>query len=125
MLNTSFHIAIMCDQETAVLLDERGVGTIVSNLPAGQGKLNTLPLLLSLYLVDNYAYFMQTTKMPSVCEPGKPLSISNISVSRVQPAGQFDAAHWRASGPGQFVKQYQLGAVSGELFSSGNGGHIY
>lgn len=73
---------------------------------------------------ENYAYFMQTTRMPSECRPGRALSVSDIAVARVQPDDRFDVAHWRAL-EGTAPHDYTLDVDDGKLSSRGNGGNIY
>ena len=66
-----------------------------------------------------YVYFMRTTGIPEVCEPGVPLTFGDIEVYRIGPGGSFDLNAWR----GEAGISYTLGAEAGVLVSSR--GEIY
>jgi cyanophycinase-like exopeptidase len=66
-----------------------------------------------------YVYFLRTPGPPEVCEPGTPLTYTNIAVYRIGPGGTFDLVRWR----GTHGIAYTLSAVGGVLSSSR--GEIY
>jgi cyanophycinase len=66
--------SIAIDSTTAVLMEPDGSAVVV-------GK--------------TAAYFLQVTKKPAVCEPGRPLTMENILVYKVEPGGRFDIKNWK------------------------------
>ena len=95
---------IAVDSETALLVDERGQVTVVSN-PG-----DTTP----------YAYFLSGGQ-PDVCVAGTPLTYRGVSVYRVQPGSAFDLTRWA----GRNGVAYQVSAEAGVLSSTQSGGAIY
>ncbi len=61
-----------------------------------------------------YAYFMSANQLPERCEPGQPLTFSNVDVYRLAPGGHFDLAAWKGEGG----LAYRLSVESGVLRSS-------
>jgi len=61
-----------------------------------------------------YAYFMSANRAPERCEPGQPLTFSQIEVYRLAPGGRFDLAAWQGEGG----LAYELSVESGVLRSS-------
>ena len=92
--------AIAVDEETALLINERGIGTVVGT---------------------NSAYFIAAPGAPEVCQPDTPLTYRDIAVRRVGPAGTFDVADWR----GNAGVTYSVSAVAGVLSSTQPGGSAY
>jgi len=91
--------AIAADRETAVHLDP-STGEVSVYATASHAT--------------PYAYFLQTTGSPAICEPGKPLAIASVEVVRIGPGGHFNVGSWQGSG----ALRYTLSAVGGELRSS-------
>ena len=69
---------VAIDEKSAVLVEADGKATVV-----GSGK---------------GAYFLRPTKMPEVCEKGKPLTFRDIGVYRVKAGGHFDLSSWVVDG---------------------------
>lgn len=86
--------SIAVDEETALLVDAYGIGTIV-----GIGN----------------AYFLQAPGAPEVCEMGSPLTYENIGVYQINAAtaGTFDLWSWLGSNG----SEYHVSAVQGILTS--------
>lgn len=86
--------SIAVDEETALLVDAYGIGTIV-----GIGN----------------AYFLQAPGAPEVCEMESPLTYENIGVYRINAAtaGTFDLWSWLGSNG----SEYHVSAVQGILTS--------
>jgi cyanophycinase len=61
-----------------------------------------------------HVYFMSPTGPPAVCEPGRPLTTSDVAVYRLGPGGTFDMARWQ----GTSGIAYTLKATDGALHSS-------
>jgi cyanophycinase len=91
---------IAIDEQTALLLDSKGNGTVVGN---------------------SAVYFMQAPGAPQVCEPGVPLTYQNISVYRINSSGTFNVPNWRGNGG----LTYSVSANAGVLSSTQAGGGIY
>jgi cyanophycinase-like exopeptidase len=91
---------IAVDERTALLIDDRGIGTIT-----GSGSV----------------YFMQAPGAPEVCQPNTPLTYQNISVYRVDASGSFNVARWT----GKSGTSYFVSATAGVLSSTQAGGSIY
>lgn len=60
------------------------------------------------------AYFLLADRLPEVCQPGSPLSYSQIHVYRMQRGDYFNLVAWQGSGG----LTYYLWVTSGTLFSS-------
>ena len=91
---------IAIDEQTALLLDSKGTGTVVGN---------------------STVYFLQAPGAPQVCEPGVPLTYQNISVYRINSSGSFNVPNWRGNGG----TTYTVSANAGVLSSTQAGGGIY
>jgi cyanophycinase len=91
---------IAVDEETALLIDSSGNGTVVGN---------------------STVYFMQAPGAPEVCQAKTPLTYQNISVYRINASGTFDLASWRGRGG----VAYTVSANAGVLSSTQAGGSIY
>jgi cyanophycinase len=91
---------IAIDEQTALLLDSKGNGTVVGN---------------------SMVYFLQAPGAPEVCQAGVPLTYQNISVYRINAAGRFNVPNWRGTGG----TNYTVSANAGVLTSSQPGGAIY
>jgi cyanophycinase-like exopeptidase len=61
-----------------------------------------------------FAYFMSADRLPERCEPGQPLTFSNIDVYRLEPGGKFNLATWKGEGG----IAYHLSVKDGVLHSS-------
>lgn len=91
--------AIAADRETAVHVDPAtGMATVHATAD------HETP----------YAFFMRSSAPPAHCEPGEPLTFSDVEVYRVGPGGQFDLNAWAGTGG----LAYTLGANGGQLVSS-------
>jgi hypothetical protein len=65
----------------------------------------------------NTAYFLQTTTLPEVCAPGKPLTLRNVNVYRIAATSGpalFELPRWRGTGG----LAYSLDVVDGVVTSS-------
>lgn len=92
--------AIAVDEDTALLVDEKGRAVVV-----GAGSV----------------YFLVAPGAPEVCAPRTPLTYRAIEVYRLGPAGEFDLPGWR----GQGGAAYQVSAQGGALTSTQVGGAVY
>ncbi len=92
--------AIAVSEETALLIDARGVGKVVGT---------------------NNAYFIEAPGAPEVCSPGLPLTYRNVAVRRVGAGESFNVADWR----GNAGTTYTVTAEAGVLSSSQPGGSVY
>jgi cyanophycinase len=92
--------AIAVSEETAVLIDENGVGEVIGL---------------------NYAYFISAPGAPQVCSPGLPLTYRDVGVQRVGATEQFNVGTWSALGG----TSYTVTAEQGVLSSSQAGGSAY
>jgi len=92
--------AIAVSEETALLIDARGVGKVVGN---------------------NGAYFIEAPGAPEICSPGLPLTYRNVAVRRVGAGESFNVADWR----GNAGTTYTVTAEAGVLSSSQPGGSVY
>jgi cyanophycinase len=88
------------DEQTALLLDANGNGTVVGN---------------------STVYFLQAPGAPQVCQPKTPLTYQNIAVYRIAAGGTFDVVHWTGTGG----SSYTVSANAGVLSSTQSGGAIY
>ena len=91
---------IAIDEQTALLLDASGHGTVVGN---------------------STVYFMQAPGAPLVCQPKTPLTYQNISVYRITHTGTFNVLTWSGTGG----VSYSVSANAGVLSSTQSGGAIY
>lgn len=91
---------IAIDEQTALLLDSKGNGTVVGS---------------------STVYFLQAAGPPQVCQPGTPLTYQNIAVYRINTAGTFNVPNWRGTGG----VSYTVSANAGVLSSTQPGGGIY
>lgn len=87
------------DEQTAVLLEPGGHAEIV-----GKGA----------------AYFLESTAGPTQLRDGKPLTLSGVSVQKVEPGGNFDLHSWAGTSIA-----YRLNVKSGIVDSTQPGGQIY
>lgn len=92
--------SIAIDEQTALLLDSKGTGTVVGN---------------------STVYFLQAPGAPQVCQPGVPLTYQNISVYRINSGGTFNVPNWKGNGG----ITYTVSANAGVLSSTQAGGGIY
>lgn len=92
--------AIAVSEETALLIDARGIGAVVGT---------------------NNAYFIEAPGAPEVCSPGLPLTYRNVAVRRVGAGATFNVADWR----GIAGTAYTVTAEAGVLSSSQPGGSAY
>jgi cyanophycinase-like exopeptidase len=92
--------AIAVSEETALLIDARGVGTVVGT---------------------NNAYFIEAPGAPQVCSPGLPLTYRNVAVRRVGAGESFNVTGWRGSAG----TEYTVTAEAGVLSSTQPGGSAY
>jgi cyanophycinase len=97
---STFPRDIAIDEQTALLLDSKGDGTVVGN---------------------STVYFLQAPGAPQVCQPGLPLTYQNISVYRINSSGRFNVPSWKGNGG----TTYTVSANSGVLSSTQVGGAIY
>jgi cyanophycinase len=91
---------IAIDERTALLIDNRGNGSVVGT---------------------STVYFMQAQGAPQVCQPNTPLTYTGISVYRIDASGSFDLGHW----VGRNGTSYTVSATAGVLSSTQAGGGIY
>jgi len=91
---------ISIDEQTALLIDGSGNGTVVG---------------------VSTVYFMQAPGAPQVCQSKTPLTYQNISVYRIVAGGTFDLGHWT----GRQGVSYSVSANAGVLSSTQSGGSIY
>ena len=91
---------IAIDEQTALLLDSAGNGTVVG--------ISTV-------------YFLQAPGAPQVCQSGTPLTYQNIGVQRINSSGTFSLSTWKGTG----VTAYTVSANAGVLSSTQPGGGIY
>jgi len=91
---------IAIDEQTALLVDSAGNGTVVG--------ISTV-------------YFLQAPGAPQVCQSGTPLTYQNIGVQRINSSGTFNLSTWKGTG----VTTYTVSATAGVLSSTQSGGGIY
>jgi len=91
---------IAVDEKTALLIDARGVATLVGS---------------------STAYFMQAPGPPEVCQSNTPLSYHNIAIYRIDAKGSFDLGRWVGKGG----VTYSVSADAGVLSSTQLGGSVY
>jgi cyanophycinase len=91
---------ISVDEQTALLIDERGDGSVVG---------------------DGAVYFMEAPGRPEVCRNNIPLTYRNIDVYRISAAGSFDLRSWTGRGG----TEYNVSAEAGVLSSTQSGESPY
>jgi cyanophycinase-like exopeptidase len=92
--------AIAVSEETAILIDQDGIGEVIGL---------------------NGAYFIEAPGAPEACSPDLPLTYHNVAVRRVSAGGSFDVAGWS----GTDGTTYTVTAEAGVLSSSQPGGSAY
>jgi len=102
--------AVACDQATAILVSEDGIGTVVIQ-PGGRKRQGP----------TQKAYVFVPTQSPTRCTAGEPLSFTGITVHRLEKGQTFD---FKTMSSSQAVV-YTVDVVDGHLSSKGNNGHIY
>jgi len=96
---------IACDESTALLVSDSGVGRVV-NPSSG-------PLGL--------CYFLSASGLPNVCRSGQPLDFDDVDVYALEDDDTFDLVSWYTSNG----RRYSLSAYDKSLSSAGNNGRIY
>jgi cyanophycinase len=91
---------ITIDEQTALLLDSKGNGTVVGN---------------------STVYFLQAPGAAQVCQPNVPLTYDNIGIYRIKAGGSFNVGTWTGTGG----TSYSVSANAGVLSSTQAGGAIY
>jgi cyanophycinase-like exopeptidase len=91
---------ITIDEQTALLLDSKGNGTVVG--------ISTV-------------YFMQAPGAPQVCQSNVPLTYDNIAIYRIKAGGTFNVTTWTGRGG----TSYSVSANAGVLSSTQAGGAVY
>lgn len=91
---------IAVDEDTALLIDETGKGSVVG---------------------DGAVYLLRALGAPEVCARRLPVTYRNIDVYRIGAAGSFDLSTWR----GRNGAAYQISAQAGVLESTQPGGDPY
>jgi cyanophycinase-like exopeptidase len=91
---------ITIDEQTALLLDSKGNGTVVG--------ISTV-------------YFMQAPGAPQVCQSNVTLTYDNIAIYRIKAGGTFNVTTWTGRGG----TSYSVSANAGVLSSTQTGGAIY
>jgi cyanophycinase-like exopeptidase len=91
---------ITIDEQTALLLDSKGNGTVVGN---------------------STVYFLQAPGAAQACQPNVALTYDNIAVYRIKAGGTFNVTTWTGTGG----TSYSVSANAGVLSSTQAGGAIY
>jgi cyanophycinase len=91
---------ISIDEQTALLIDASGNGTVVG---------------------ISMVYFLQAPGAPQVCQSKTPLTYQNIGVYRIVAGGTFSLPSWT----GQGGVSYSVSANAGVLASTQSDGSIY
>lgn len=91
---------ISIDEQTALLLDASGNGSVVGT---------------------STVYFLRAPGAPQVCQAKTPLTYLNISVYRIAAGGTFNVVNWSGMGG----TAYSVSANAGVLSSTQSGGAIY
>ena len=91
---------ITIDEKTALLIDDKGNGTVVGS---------------------STVYFLQAPGAPQVCQPGVPLTYQDIAVYRITATGSFSLSTWKGRGG----TAYTVSANAGVLSSTQANGSIY
>jgi cyanophycinase len=92
--------AISIDEQTALLIDAAGNGTVVGT---------------------STVYFLEAPGAPQSCQAKTPLTYENIAVYRISAGGTFDLPRWSGHGG----SSYFVSAEAGLLSSTQSGGSIY
>ena len=92
--------AIAVSEETALLVDARGVGRVVGT---------------------SNAYFIEAPGAPQACSPGLPLTYRDVAVRRLGAGESFNVAGWK----GSTGTAYTVTAEAGVLSSTQPGGSVY
>jgi len=98
---------IACDEGTALLIEADGSVSITA------------------WNSNSSAYIMRANSFPKICEPGYPLSISNISVFKISgnESYAFNLANWNWIGNKGI--EYTLEVINGTIKSNQQNGNIY
>ena len=88
------------DEQTALLLDSKGNGTVVGN---------------------STVYFLQAPGAAQACQPNVALTYDNIAIYRIKAGGTFNVTTWTGTGG----TSYSVSANAGVLSSTQAGGAIY
>jgi cyanophycinase len=91
---------IAIDEQTALLIDATGNGTVVGS---------------------STIYFMKASGAPQLCQAKTPLTYQNIAVYRIMAGGTFNLNTWAGTGG----VSYAVSATNGVLSSTQAGGSIY
>lgn len=91
---------ITIDEQTALLIDSSGNGSVVGT---------------------STVYFMQAPGAPQVCQAGTPLTYQNIGVYRIKAGNTFSLSTWNGKGG----TAYTVSANAGVLSSTQPNGSIY
>jgi cyanophycinase len=91
---------IAVDEETALLVDAQGAGSVVGN---------------------GSVYFLKAPGLPELCQSKKPLTYRNIAVDRIRAGDGFNLSAWTRSGG----SAYAVSAEAGVLTSTQAGGSPY
>jgi cyanophycinase len=91
---------IAVDEQTALLVDAQGTGSVVGN---------------------GHVYFLKAPGLPEVCRSRMPLTYRNIAVDRIRVGDGFNLATWQRSGG----DVYSVSADAGVLSSTQAGGSVY
>jgi len=102
---------IACDQATAILISESGVGTVVTQKEQDSDFDDPL----------NKAYILVPTEPPDLCQKGTPLAFVNIQIFRLGNGDRFYFPSWNTT-DGSYYIMY---ADAGRLSTDNNGGKIY
>ncbi len=79
------------DEDTSLAVDENGIGTVTG---------------------AHHVTIVETTTMPSVYAPGRPLSIDGVQLRRLAPGDRFDLRNWRTSDGTRHVVTVRDGVLS-------------
>jgi cyanophycinase len=91
---------IAIDEQTALLIDASGGGTVVGS---------------------STVYFLQAPGAPQLCQANTPLTYQNILVYRITAGWTFNLTKWQGTGG----VAYTVSATNGVLSSTQAGGSIY
>jgi cyanophycinase len=98
--SSSWPRTISVDEQTALLIDETGKGTVVG---------------------DGAVYFMQAPGAPEVCKSNTPLTYKNIKVHRISGGDSFDLRLWTGAGG----TDYTVSAIGGVMSTTQSDGSLY
>ena len=98
---------IGCDEATGLLIDTRGLTSVVSRSSTGA------------------CYLLQATQPAAECSPSYPLSVAGIAVARLMgnATNCFDLSTWKPQSPQ--VTLYSINVHNAQLSAQGNNGRIY